>query len=223
MSKCRQCNVEILDHTQICPLCKCVIEREEGAENAYPDIRFRARKLNLALRVFLFLSILMEALLIYVNLTFFQGIWWSVISGAGFAYVYFAVRIAALSKSAGYRSKILSLTFFGVAYVILIDAVIGYHGWSVNYVLPCGLMFVDVAVFALLFINRRNWQSYIMWEMFMVIFSASLFLLMLMGIVTKPFVSVISFVLSAILFLGTLIIGDKRARNELKRRFHVRR
>ena len=136
--------MEILDHTQICPLCKCVIEWEEGAENAYPDIRFRARKLNLA-----------------------------------------------LSKSAGYRSKILSLTFFGVAYVILIDAVIGYHGWSVNYVLPCGLMFVDVAVFALLFINRRNWQSYIMWEMFMVIFSASLFLLMLMGIVTKPFVSVI--------------------------------
>ncbi len=52
MSRCRQCNVKILDDTQICPLCKCVVEQEEEMENAYPDIRLRARKLNLAVRIF---------------------------------------------------------------------------------------------------------------------------------------------------------------------------
>lgn len=52
MGRCRQCNVEILDDTQMCPLCKCVIIHEGKTENTYPDIRIRARKLNFAVRIF---------------------------------------------------------------------------------------------------------------------------------------------------------------------------
>ena len=42
------------------------------------------------------------------------------------------------------------------------------------------------------------------------------------GIVTAPILAVLAFAFSAALFLGTLIIGDRRARTELRRRFHVR-
>ena len=120
MSRCRQCNVKILDDAQICPLCKCVVEQEEEMENAYPDIRLRARKLNLAVRIFLFAAILMEALFIYLDWKYDNGIRWSVITGAGFAYLYFVAKFAVLNDNAGYRSKFLALTFLGVLYVILI-------------------------------------------------------------------------------------------------------
>lgn len=222
MGRCRQCNVEILDNTQICPLCKCVVEQEEQMENAYPDIRFRVRKLNLAVRIFLFAAILTEVLLVYLNYKFFNGIWWSVISGAGFAYLYFIARFAILNDNAGYRSKFLLLTFAGIVYVILIDYVIGYHGWSVNFVLPGGLLFVDVAILFVMFLNRRNWQSYIILEISMIFLSMLPLILIWMNIVTESFISWFAFAVSVLLFLGTLIIGDKRARNELKRRFHVR-
>ncbi len=222
MGRCRQCNVEILDNTLICPLCKCVIEQDSQMENAYPDIRFRARKLNLAVRIFLFISILIEALLVYLNYKFFDGICWSVISGAGLSYIYFVARFAVLNDNAGYRSKFLLLTFFGILYVILIDCVIGYHGWSVNFVLPGGLLFVDIAILFVMFVNRRNWQSYIMLEISMIFLSMVPLLLMWLDIVTETFISGLAFAASILLFLGTLIIGDKRARNELKRRFHVR-
>lgn len=222
MGRCRQCNVEILDNTLICPLCKCVIEQDTHMENAYPDIRFRARKLNLAVRIFLFISILIEALLVYLNYKFFDGIWWSVISGAGLSYIYFVARFAVLNDNAGYRSKFLLLTFFGILYVILIDCVIGYHGWSVNFVLPGGLLFVDIAILFVMFVNRRNWQSYIMLEISMIFLSMVPLFLMWLDIVTETFISGLAFAASVLLFLGTLIIGDKRARNELKRRFHVR-
>ena len=43
-----------------------------------------------------------------------------------------------------------------------------------------------------------------------------------MDIVTESFISWFAFAVSVLLFLGTLIIGDRRARSELKRRFHVR-
>lgn len=222
MGRCRQCNVEILDDTQICPLCKCVVEQEEQMENAYPDIRFRVRKMNLAVRIFLFAAILIEVLLVYLNYKFFDGIWWSVISGAGFAYLYFIARFAVLNDNAGYRSKFLLLTFAGIIYVILIDYVIGYHGWSVNFVLPGGLLFVDVAILFVMFLNRRNWQSYIILEISMIFLSMLPLILIWMNIVTESFISWFAFAVSVLLFLGTLIIGDKRARNELKRRFHVR-
>lgn len=221
MGKCRQCGVEIKDHTQICPLCRCVIEWEEEEENFYPDIRIRTRKLNLAVRIFLFAAILIEVFLVYVNWKYYQGVWWCVISGAGFAYLYFIARFAILNDNAGYRSKFLALTFFGILYVILIDCVIGYHGWSVNFVLPGGLLFVDAAILVIMFLNRRNWQSYIMLQLFMILLSLVPMLLIFLGIVTKPFVSGLALVSSILLFLGTFIIGDRRARSELQRRFHV--
>ena len=222
MSRCRQCNVKILDDAQICPLCKCVVEQEEEMENAYPDIRLRARKLNLAVRIFLFAAILMEALFIYLDWKYDNCIRWSVITGAGFAYLYFVAKFAVLNDNAGYRSKFLALTFLGVLYVILIDFVIGYHGWSVNFVLPGGLLLVDAFILALMFINRRNWQSYIMLEIGMIFLSAVPLLLRWLNIVTETFISGFAFAVSVFLFLGTLIIGDRRARSELKRRFHVR-
>ncbi len=222
MSRCRQCNVKILDDTQICPLCKCVVEQEEEMENAYPDIRLRARKLNLAVRIFLFAAILMEALFIYLDWKYDNGIRWSVITGAGFAYLYFVAKFAVLNDNAGYRSKFLALTFLGVLYVILIDFVIGYHGWAGNFVLPGGLLLVDAFILALMFINRRNWQSYIMLEIGMIFLSAVPLLLRWLNIVTETFISGFAFAVSVFLFLGTLIIGDRRARSELKRRFHVR-
>lgn len=222
MSKCRQCNVEITDNTQVCPLCRCVVELDQHMENRYPNIRFRTKKLHLAVRIFLFLSIIMEVLLVYLNWKYYQGIWWSVITGAGFAYIYFVARFAVLNDNAGYRAKFLTLTFFGILYVILIDFIIGYHGWSVNFVLPGGLLFVDLAIVILMFVNRRNWQSYIILEIFMIFLSAIPLILMLFDIVTETFISGVAFAVSVLLFLGTLIIGDRRARMELKRRFHVR-
>ncbi len=73
-----------------------------------------------------------------------------------------------------------------------------------------------------MFINRRNWQSYIMLEIGMIFLSAVPLLLRWLNIVTETFISGFAFAVSVFLFLGTLIIGDRRARSELKRRFHVR-
>ena len=127
-----------------------------------------------------------------------------------------------MNDNAGYRSKFLTLTFLGVLYVILIDCVIGYHGWSVNFVLPGGLLLVDLFILVLMFVNRRNWQSYLMLEISNIFLSAVPLLLIWFGIVTETFISGFAFAVSVLLFLGTVIIGDRRARSELRRRFHVR-
>ena len=222
MSKCRQCNIEITDDTQVCPLCRCVVEVDEHTDNRYPNIRFRTQKLHFAVRIFLFVAIILEVLFVYLNYKFYHGILWSLITGAGFAYIYFIARFAILNDNADYRAKFLTLTFFGILYVILIDVCIGYHGWSVNFVLPGGLLFVDLAIVILMFVNRRNWQSYIMWQLFMILCSFVTIILYWVGVIYVPYLALAALGTSVFLFLGTLIIGDRRARVELKRRFHIR-
>lgn len=223
MSRCKQCGIEVLDDTAACPLCKFVLEQNDNRKESYPDIRFRVRKLNFAVRIYLFVAIILEVLFGYLNYKFFDGVWWSVITGAGLAYIYFILRFAVLNEGAGYKVKIVSATLLGILYVILVDCVVGYHGWSVDFVLPGGFLFVDAVIVVLMIINRRNWQSYMMLEIFMIFFSAiPLVLTFFFDIVTRTFTSGLAFTVSVLLFLGTVIVGDRRARMELRRRFHVR-
>ncbi len=221
MSKCRQCGIDVWDNVQACPLCKCVLELDDNRRDGYPDIRFRTRKLTFAVRMILFISIILEVICGYFNYKFFNGIWWSVITGAGLAYIYFILHFAVLNDNAGYKAKIISITILGILYVILIDYVVGYRGWSVNFVLPGGLLLVDVAIIILMLVNRRNWQSYIMLEILVIVLSVIPLVLILFHIVTETFISGFTFTVSVLLFVGTVILGDKRARMELYRRFHV--
>ncbi len=221
MSRCKQCNVEILDETERCPLCHSVLEKTVEVENMYPNVRTMTRRLALLSRIYLFVAILVEALLIDLNVLSDSEMFWSAIPGLAMLYGYLVLRYAILGKS-GYKGKIIVLTLIAILMVVAIDFVVGYRGWSVNYALPSAILLVDAGILILMCINRRNWQSYMMWQIFMILCSVVPLVLYAVGIVTAPILALLAFAFSAALFLGTLIIGDRRARTELRRRFHVR-
>lgn len=221
MSRCKQCNVEILDETERCPLCHSVLEKTVEVENMYPNVRTMTRRLALLSRIYLFVAILVEALLIYLNVLSDSEMFWSAIPGLAMLYGYLVLRYAILGKSS-YKGKIIVLTLIAILMVVAIDFVVGYRGWSVNYALPSAILLVDAGILILMCINRRNWQSYMMWQIFMILCSVVPLVLYAVGIVTAPILALLAFAFSAALFLGTLIIGDRRARTELRRRFHVR-
>ena len=221
MSRCKQCNVEILDETERCPLCHSVLEKTVEVENMYPNVRTMTRRLALLSRIYLFVAILVEALLIYLNVLSDSEMFWSAIPGLAMLYGYLVLRYAILGKS-GYKGKIIVLTLIAILMVVAIDFVVGYRGWSVNYALPSAILLVGAGILVLMCINRRNWQSYMMWQIFMILCSVVPLVLYAVGIVTAPILALLAFAFSTALFLGTLIIGDRRARTELRRRFHVR-
>lgn len=51
MSKCRNCNVEISDETERCPLCGSVLEYTGEVENMYPDVRVYTRKMTMISKI----------------------------------------------------------------------------------------------------------------------------------------------------------------------------
>ncbi len=221
MSKCRNCNVQIRDNTDVCPLCHCVLEQDGKGKDTYPDIRFMTRRLLLVCRILLFGIILSGVLLFTINYENYHGTWWCAIVIAALLYLYLILRFAVVDN-AGYKAKIIVLTVCGVLFVVLVDFVTGYGGWSVNYVIPGGILLVDVGIVVLMIVNMRNWQSYLLFQIFMILCSLLPVIFWRFDIVTSPVMSLIALGVSSFLFLGTMIIGDRRARIELKRRFHVR-
>ena len=78
--------------------------------------------------------------------------------------------MAILGKS-GYLAKTVCLVLLAIVMLLGIDYLTGYRRWSLDYVLPGGIIAIDLALFILILINRRNWQSYIMWQIFMILCS----------------------------------------------------
>lgn len=220
MSKCRQCNIEVLDETQRCPLCGTVLEPTVEVENMYPDIRLKSRKLVFISRLYLFVSIVIEILLVNIcMLSEVQSLVY-IISGLTLLFGYIVIRYAILGTS-GYIAKTIVLTIIAVIMLVAIDFSVGYNGWSVNYVFPSGILLIDIGTLVLMAVNRKNWQSYLMLQIFMVLCSIVAIILNMVHIITDPIVSIVALNASVILLLGTVIIGGRRARVELKRRFHI--
>ena len=220
MGKCWNCKVEILDETECCPLCKSILEQTEELENMYPDVRIRMRRLKLFSRIYLFCAILAEAALFCVNLLTESQIWWSAITGLAFLYFYMVLRYAILGKS-GYKSKVTVLVILSILIAVVIDFLLGYRGWSVDYVLPVGILVVDAVVLICMIGNRRNWQSYMMWQILMILCSLIPMGLYIKELEQNPYMAFLPLAVSVTIFLGTIIIGDRRARMELVRRFHI--
>ena len=129
-----------------------------------------------------------------------------IIGGLVLLFGYIVIRYAILGTS-GYIAKTVVLTIIAVIMLVAVDFSVGYNGWSVNYAFPSGILLIDVGIVVCMSINRKNWQSYLMVQIFMVLCSVVAIILSLVQIITDSMLSVVALNVSVILLLGTLIIG----------------
>ena len=222
MSKCKMCKIEILDKTDTCPLCHHVLEQKEGEGRViYPNARVVTKKYKALENVVLFVSIVAWCLLFLIDYTTNPEFLWSFTVGLAIIYINVLLRMTILGKQT-YMTKITWSILLGLAFLIEADVLTGYHGWGVNYAFPTAILLWDLAIVLLMiFINRRNWQSYIIDQIAALLLCGGMMLLVWLDVITVPYYAIAVLMITLFLFLGTIIIGDRRAREELKRRFHV--
>ena len=201
-------------------MCGTVVEPTVEVEDMYPDIRVKSRKLVFFSRLYLFLAVVTEIILVNVCMISEVQSLVYIIGGLTLLFGYIVIRYARLGTS-GYVAKTVVLTIIAVIMLVAVDFSVGYNGWSVNYVFPSGILLIDVGIVVSMLINHNNWQSYLMVQIFMVLCSVVAIILSLVQVITDSMLSVVALNGSVILLLGTVIIGGRRARVELKRRFHI--
>lgn len=222
MKKCNNCNIEIFEEISVCPLCQHGLENvsQEKKRGMYPKIEFNNHKFIMLLRLFNFMSIILATGLITINVATYNGGWWSVICVGAITYFWITVRYS-IQNNTNYAAKILIQTIGGMGLCLLIDIVNGYQGWSINYVIPAIILVAYLAIVILMIVNFMNWQSYILFQITLVVFSIILMGLHLLNIITKPILSYVTLGITLVIFIGTIVFGDKKAKTELIRRFHI--
>ncbi len=220
MSYCKQCKIHVNDPVNVCPLCRCAVKKDGTEEWKYPQISQRRRKRQLALRIYFAAAVVLQAVCFYLNTKILTQMQWSLWTLATFAMAYTVLRMI-ISNRTGYRSMTIGLTIFATAYIVLVDYELGFTGWSLNYVLPASIILLNIAVIVMIFVNRRNWQSYLMVELFLILCSGVPMLLIWLNITTETWLSYVALWFSIGLFFCTTVVGGRKAKTELKRRFHI--
>lgn len=186
----------------------------------YPDVKGASRKYRLLENIILFLSIVGQIVMTTVDYMTDREINWSIIVLLVVIYANVTLRLAIVGRN-GYIFKIVSTFVFTVLFLEGIDLLTGASGWALTFVFPSAILAMVIATIILMIVNIRNWQSYMMMQLFLVLMSVIAMILVAVKVIWFPYLAMGAMGASLFLFLGTLIIGDKRARTELKRRFHI--
>lgn len=221
MNKCKRCNVQIVDDTEICPLCGNVVTRGDGEQcNAYPDIRYRIKLLKRLVIISIYVLIVVEAVLCLIDYYMDYRMDWSYVTGICILYTIFTL-LYSFNQKNGHIRKIFMQFATGLILLLLIDVLTGAAGWSVVYGVPFAVLLLDVILVVCMLVNFANWQSYLLVQLFAMLVGLVFLVLYLTGINGRPSVAWSAFGVSAAIFFFCLCIGYRKAKNELKRRFYI--
>lgn len=197
-----------------------VVDREHD-RGTYPSVSRDREKLRKMVNLFYLVLFTAAALTGIVNYATYERLntWWSLLPIGGIAYAAMTVRYS-IMRSASLAGILVRETLGAQLLLLLVDYMTGMRGWSVNYAIPCLILFNVIAIVFLILVNRLNWQSYFMYQIAITIFSFIPLLLWWLGWITKPLLSVIVVILSVAVLGGTVILGVRSVKKELKRRFY---
>ena len=223
MKYCKRCGVEVVGEREVCPLCSSVLhvdEKPARQEDSFPDIAAKRKVRRKVFWICVYICVLIEALLLGLNRILSPEVRWSLISGAAEAYVLLSLW-QMLSRRKGHITKL----YFQAAAVFLlllgIDYSLGFHGWSVKYGFPCVLLGFAAIILLCMIINFANWQNYLTMQVFMGIFSLAFLIYSFRGKNGNLILACVVFGIYLTLWVMTMIIGGRKAENEIRRKFHL--
>jgi hypothetical protein len=101
----------------------------------------------------LFLSIVGGIAAIVVNYLTYDKVMWSILTTAVFLYYWSAI-IHSIRHHVNVASQILVQAVCASVLTVIVDYVLGFGKWSINYVVPSILMLAGTAVLIIILVNR---------------------------------------------------------------------
>ena len=188
--------------------------------HSYPDIRQKTRFLKKLINVTTYFLFVLAVVLVVINYYNYFGVKWSLISGSVIIYLIITLQYT-INKRDGHIKKIFVQIVGALLLEIAIDYALGFSGWSLDIGVPCIIFVLDAIILVCMIVNNKNWPSYMLMQVFTVSLSVVHMILYFLGIVSGPALPWTAFGISSILFSSCIVIGGRRAKNELRRRFYI--
>ena len=219
---CKTCNMMIADKTDVCLFCGRVLTKGENVNpvNMYPAIYLRTRTAKRIVWIATFALILVQVLLFLLNYYLDKKGIWSYITGVSILYSIILLHYLVLWKRS-YIRKLFMVAFYSILLLLSLDVVTGFQGWSVRYGLPCSIFALDGILFVGMLVDRVNWTSYLLIQVFALFLGIVNLILYFCGVAGSALLVWLAFMLTILLFGGSMLVGTHKAQSELRRRFYI--
>lgn len=224
MKECPKCKVSVKGEWTVCPLCQTSLvkedqqeEKEEPSSFLKVPLRFNRDK---AVRVFIKASLLV--VLLYFVVQFFYPFQFF-----GLEYVLFGLLITwtmiviFIRKRKNIAKAIVYLLLFISLVSLYFDYTNGWQGWSITFVIPILSMSSLLAIFIAMQVIDLKVKDYILYLQLVAIFGVVPLLFLVMDWVRHPLPSLLSIILSIIMFIGVFINYRSLLIRELQKRMHL--
>ncbi len=218
MKYCAGCKLSVTGDSMRCPLCQGRLSGN-ASPAAFPPLEtHHARKI--LLRIFLFVSIAVVLLCVFINLIAPTNVFWSFFVLAGVACLWLSVGVA-IHKRRDPLKNICWQAFIISLLSIIWDIFTRWRGWSVNFVVPCVFLTTMLLTPLLAKILRLSHSAYMVY--FCIVFGFGLIpaVFLFTGLVTTVIPSLLCLCVSALSLIGLVVFGGKEIAEELRRRFHI--
>lgn len=219
MKYCKSCKASVQGMPTRCPLCQGALEGD-GTPSPFPPLHPAPRARTLFLRLLVFVSVAAAVICVLVNWMLPHTGAWSLFVVAGIACLWLSLGVAIRKR----RSLLKNITWQAVllsALAVVWDICTHWHGWSVNFVVPCIFLATMLLTPLLARLLRMPSNAYLVY--FCLVFSFGLIpvAFLLTGLVTVPLPSFLSVGCSALSLLALCVFGGRAMLQELHRRFHL--
>ena len=158
--------------------------------------------------------------MIFLNGIYHKEILWCIFPIGIICYAWFAIRYC-IFHNVNVGAKVMVQMIVAQVLLTLIDWKLGYSGWSLNYVFPGLILIADSAILILMIANFMNWQSYLVYQIQLLLLSFLPGIFYWKNLIEHPSLMLLAMGISLLLLVGTIIFGTTKAKDELIRRFHI--
>ncbi len=225
MKTCNKCNITINTNQKYCPLCHQILEGKCDSDylEIYPEyVSSNRTVLPITKKIVGFLTVIAIVILLVVNLSDWNGMFWSLIPIGSIIYFWFLVRYGVFTKQ-NFAFRLAFLTTLLILLLILIDETTypANNGWAINYITPFLLTACNLAISVLIWIKRINYRDYIFYLLTIAVISLVPLILYFVKVISIAWPALAAFGTAAFILLFIIFFFPKSIKDEIKKRFHA--
>ena len=207
--------------SNICPLCgNKMISLDDNDEEKFPIINSIYYKNYMFFKILILMSVIVVTVSLIINILYQSDIYWSLLVLLGIGCGWITLILLILKRNNIHKSllwQIISITILSIIW----DKLTGWHGWSINYVIPivCSVFMIIMVLAAKILKPQRG--DYIIYILFDCVFGMVQLILIILKVVNIVIPSLICVVFSIISLTSLILFEGKNILEELKCRLHL--
>ena len=193
----------------------------EKVEPEFPMPQMPSEQEMKVYKVYSFLCLVLAAAMVVTDLNFHPRIRWTWFTAGGVATMWIASSIG-FFKRYNLLKNVMWQLLIGSIICFIWDGFTGWHGWSVDLVLPILSVATLTGMFVIAKVQKSPVREYLIYEIMAAVYGLILpVILLVCGVVRKPTVSMFGALICFLFLVGVILFKGREFKEEMHKNLHV--